>query len=101
MSIAISSRTPFHAERRGAALMTVIVATVLVGALAAGSVFVGLQEQRMGEGVRRASKSSNVANGGAMEVLRNWNAQTNNSIRQYPLDSIQVGNTASPNGVGV
>jgi hypothetical protein len=96
-----SNTMPFPVKRRGAALMTVIVATVLVGALAAGSVFVGVQEQRMGEGVRRASKSTGLANGGAVEVLRSWNPQTNNSIRIYPLDSIQVGATASPNGVGV
>src|SRR3982074_2999935 len=51
-------------DRRGVALMTVIVATVVVGAMAAGAVFVGIQEQRMGEGVRRLGKSAGVSAGG-------------------------------------
>ena len=88
-------------NRRGVALMTVIVATVVVGVMAAGAVFVGIQEQRMGEGVRRLGKSANVAEGGAVEVLHGWNWQTNNTARLYPLDSAQIALTASPNGVGV
>jgi hypothetical protein len=53
-------------DRRGIALMTVIVATVIVGVLATGAVFVGIQEQRMGEGVRRVSTSFGIAEGGAV-----------------------------------
>ncbi|MDQ6872484.1 MAG: hypothetical protein M3037_10825 [Gemmatimonadota bacterium] len=81
--------------------MTVIVATVVVGVMAAGAVFVGIQEQRMGEGVRRLGKSAGVAEGGAVETLHGWNWQANNSIRLYPLDSVQIANTASPNGTGL
>ena len=88
-------------DRRGIALMTVIVATVVVGALAAGSVYVGIQEQRMGEGVRRVSKSAGIAEGGAIETLRNWDWTNNNSKRLYPLDSIQIATTPAPNGTGV
>src|ERR1700674_3007240 len=88
-------------DRRGVALMTVIVATVVVGVMAAGAVFVGIQEQRMGEGVRRLGKSAGVAEGGAVETLHGWNWLTNNNIRLYPLDSVQVANTASPNGTGL
>ena len=51
-------------DRRGVALMTVIVATVVVGVMATGAVFVGMQEQRMGEGVRRVGKSFGIAEGG-------------------------------------
>ncbi|HEV7388752.1 MAG TPA: hypothetical protein VGN73_09080 [Gemmatimonadaceae bacterium] len=80
--------------------MTVIVATVLVGTLAAGAVFVGIQEQRMGEGVRRVSKSFGIAEGGAIETLRNWN-YSNNTMRLFPQDSVQTAVTASPNGTGV
>ena len=88
-------------DRRGVALMTVIVATVVVGVMAAGAVFVGIQEQRMGEGVRRLGKSAGVAEGGTVETLQGWNWSTNNNIRLYPLDSVQIANSASPNGVGV
>src|SRR4030081_3098177 len=88
-------------NRRGVALMTVIVATVVVGVMMAGAVFVGIQEQRMGEGVRRLGKSAGVAEGGAVETLHGWNWATNNNIRLYPLDSVSVGNTPAPNGTGV
>ena len=88
-------------DRRGVALMTVIVATVVVGVMAAGAVFVGIQEQRMGEGVRRLGKSAGVAEGGTVETLQGWNWSANNSIRLYPLDSIQIADSPSPNGVGV
>jgi hypothetical protein len=88
-------------DRRGVALMTVIVATVVVGVLAAGTVFVGIQEQRMGEGVRRVSKSAGIAEGGAIETLRTWNWGANNNIRLFPQDSIQIPVTPAPNGTGV
>jgi hypothetical protein len=88
-------------NRRGVALMTVIVATVVVGAMAAGAVFVGIQEQRMGEGVRRLGKSAGVAEGGAVETLQAWNWASTNNIRLYPLDSVQLANTPAPNGTGV
>jgi hypothetical protein len=101
MFTASSGLASSSGNRRGAALMAVIVASVIVGTLAAGAVFVGVQEQRMGESVRRVAKSSSVANGGAIELLRNWSPATNNYIKPYPLDSVQVANTASPNGTGV
>src|SRR4030081_2627874 len=88
-------------DRRGIALMTVIVATVIVGVLATGAVFVGIQEQRMGEGVRRVSKSFGIAEGGAVETLRNWNAVTNNATPLYPAGAIQIPATAAPGGTGV
>jgi hypothetical protein len=88
-------------DRRGIALMTVIVATVIVGVLATGAVFVGIQEQRMGEGVRRVSKSFGIAEGGAVETLRNWNAVTNNAAPLYPAGAIQIPATAAPGGTGV
>ena len=81
--------------------MAVIGATVIVGVIAAGAVFVGIQEQRMGEGVRRVGKSFGVAEGGAVEVLRNWDWGNNNSKRLFPLDSIQIPVTAAPGGTGV
>ncbi len=88
-------------DRRGVALMTVIVATVVIGVLAAGTVFVGIQEQRMGEGVRRVSRASGVAEGGAVETLKSWNGVVNNATAAYPAGMISFPATASPNGTGV
>src|SRR3982074_1894860 len=96
----MSENRPGVRDRRGVALMTVIVATVVVGVMAAGAVFVGIQEQRMGEGVRRLGKSAGVAEGGAVETLQAWNWASTNNIRLYPLDSVQVANTAAPGGTG-
>jgi len=81
--------------------MTVIVATVVVGVLAAGAVFVGIQEQRMGEGVRRVTKSFGVAEGGVSETLRYWDWMNNNNMRLFPLDSVQIPATPAPNGTGI
>jgi hypothetical protein len=88
-------------DRRGVALMTVIVATVIVGVMATGAIFVGMQEQRMGEGVRTLGKAAGIAEGGANETLRFWDAMTNNSVALYPAGSIQVAATPAPNGTGV
>jgi hypothetical protein len=55
----------------------------------------------MGEGVRRVNKSFGIAEGGAIEALRNWNWATHNSVALYPAASIQIPLTASPNGTGV
>jgi hypothetical protein len=88
-------------DRRGIALMTVIVATVVVGALSAGAIFVGIQEQRMGEGVRRMAKSTGLAEGGAVEILQTWNWQNNNSTLLYPAGAITFANAPAPGGTGV
>jgi hypothetical protein len=88
-------------DRRGVALMTVIVATVIVGVMATGAVYVGMQEQRMGEGVRKVGKSFGIAEGGAIETLNTWNPSVNNNIAAFPTGSFTVPVTASPNGTGV
>jgi hypothetical protein len=95
-----SEKRAGHQNRKGMALMTVIVATVLVGALAAGAVFVGVQEQRMGEGTRRASKAFGIAEGGVVETLKSWN-YANNAMKLFPQDSVQFAATAAPGGTGV
>src|SRR3979409_493805 len=87
-------------NRRGVALMTVIVATVVVGVMAAGAVFVGMQEQRMGGGVRRVGKAVGIAEGGAVEPLNSWNWGVNNNTALYPTGSIVVPSTAAPGGTG-
>src|SRR5439155_249547 len=77
-------------NERGMALALAIFALVVVGALVAGAFFAGTQEQRVGENWRRLQQSFGAAETGLNEVIRNWNPQTINRIRQYPLDSMQV-----------
>ena len=77
-------------NERGMALALAIFALVVVGALVAGEFFAGTQEQRVGENWRRLQQSFGAAETGLNEVIRNWNPQTINRIRQYPLDSMQV-----------
>src|SRR5437667_6955572 len=77
-------------NERGMALALAIFALVVVGALVAGAFFAGTQEQRVGENWRRLQQSFGAAEAGLNEVIRCWDPQKINRIRQYPLDSIQV-----------
>jgi len=77
-------------NERGMALALAIFALVVVGALVAGAFFAGTQEQRVGENWRRLQQSFGAAETGLNEVIRTWDPQRINRIRQYPLDSIQV-----------
>jgi len=77
-------------NERGMALALAIFALVVVGALVAGAFFAGTQEQRVGENWRRLQQSFGAAETGINEVIRTWDPQRINRIRQYPLDSIQV-----------
>ena len=77
-------------NERGMALALAIFALVVVGALVAGAFFAGTQEQRVGENWRRLQQSFGAAETGLNEVIRQWNPQTINRIRQYPLDSIRI-----------
>lgn len=92
-------------NERGMALAVAIFALVVVGALVAGAFFAGTQEQRVGENSRRLVQSFGVAETGINEVIRNWNPQQINNVRQYPLDSVRVPLLASdsitPDGSGI
>ncbi|PYO38659.1 MAG: hypothetical protein DMD29_12520 [Gemmatimonadetes bacterium] len=77
-------------NERGMALALAIFALVVVGALVAGAFFAGTQEQRIGENWRRLQQSFGAAETGLNEVVRCWDPQQINRIRQYPLDSIRV-----------
>jgi len=57
-------------NERGMALGLAIVALVVGGALIAGALFAGTQEQRLGENARRLQQSFGVAEGGAYDFLR-------------------------------
>src|SRR2546427_9262595 len=77
-------------NERGMALALAIFALVVVGALVAAAFFAGTQEQRVGENWRRLQQSFGAAETGLNEVIRCWDPQRINSMRQYPLDSIRV-----------
>jgi len=91
-------------NERGMALALAIVALVVVGALIAGAFFAGTQEQRVGENSRYSQSSFGVAEGAANSIIGHWDAQTYNSIRTYPLDSVRIppvsADTISPSHTG-
>ncbi|GAC1479911.1 MAG: hypothetical protein NVS1B4_24800 [Gemmatimonadaceae bacterium] len=87
-------------NERGIALAMVILALVVVGALVAAAVYMGLQEERLGTGVRRFQKSSALAEAGAYEMLRTWNAQTLNAMQPTPGGATSVASTTTANGTG-
>lgn len=87
-------------NERGMALPVAIFALVVIGALVAGALFAGTQEQRVAENTRRATQSFGVADAGVAEVIRQWTPSARNQGRVYPLDSMRVDTTASPGGTG-
>jgi hypothetical protein len=82
------------------ALPAAIFALVVIGALVAGALFAGTQEQRVAENSKRAGQSFGIADAGMAEVLRGWVPATMNQGREYPLDSVQVAPTAAPSNTG-
>ncbi len=93
-------------NERGMALAIAIFALVVVGALVAGAFFAGTQEQRVGDNQRRVQQSFGVAEAGAAEQVRTWNATLMNRRPVYnaavaPTDSVLIGpNLAAPGGTG-
>jgi hypothetical protein len=92
-------------NERGMALAVAIFALVIVGALVAGALFAGTQEQRVGESTRRGQQSFGVAEVGAYDVVRTWQTGTYNVLGLYPADpgvSIPNGlmSGVSPRGTG-
>ena len=80
-------------NERGMALAVAIFALVIVGALVAGALFAGTQEQRVGESSRRLQQSFGVAEMGINTVVRTWNTDTYNLRGVYPTDSVPLPNT--------
>ena len=80
-------------NQRGMALAVAIFALVIVGALVAGALFAGTQEQRVGESSRRMQQSFGVAEMGVNTVVRTWNTDTYNLRGVYPTDSVLLPNT--------
>jgi hypothetical protein len=92
----IESRSVKHLNtmrsERGMALAVAIFALVIVGALVAGALFAGTQEQRVGESSRRLQQSFGVAEIGVNTVVRTWNSDTYNLRGVYPTDSVPLPN---------
>jgi hypothetical protein len=94
-----SSMKPIMQNERGMALAVAIFALVIVGALVAGALFAGTQEQRVGETSRRLTQSFGVAELGIYDVMRNWTASTYNTRGVYATDSVAVNGT-TPKATG-
>src|SRR5262245_48797585 len=87
-------------SERGVALSVVLFALVIVGVLVGGSLYIGTQEQRMGENTRRLEQSFGVAEYGLAERVRSWRTDSINQRGTYPTDSIRVGPITVPNRTG-
>ncbi len=77
-------------NERGMALAVAIFALVIVGALVAGALFAGTQEQRVGESTRRLEQAFGVAELGVYDVVRTWDPVAYNQRGVYPTDSIDL-----------
>jgi hypothetical protein len=89
-------------NERGMALAVAIFTLVVVGALVAGALFVGTQEQRLGANVGRSEQSFRVAELGVAELIGGWgaNRMTYNRLRAFPTDTAKIAWTRAANGSG-
>src|SRR4051812_43029198 len=87
-------------NQQGMAPALALFALVVLAALVAGALFVGRQEERVGENWRRVQQSFGIAEGGAVDQFRIWNVAAMNTIGTYPLDSAVVAQTATAGGTG-
>lgn len=87
-------------NEQGMALSVVLFALVVVGVLVGGALFIGTQEQRMGDNTRRLEQSFGVAEYGLADRIRNWRTDSVNGIGVYPTDSLLIGRTAAANRSG-
>jgi len=93
-----SSMNRIVQNERGMALAVAIFALVIVGALVAGALFAGTQEQRVGDSSRRLQQSFGVAELGVYDVVRTWDPVTYNQRGAYPTDSVALPNALLPTG---
>ena len=92
-------------DERGIALAVAIFALVIVGALVAGAVFAGTQEQRVADNQRRMQQSFGVAEAGVTERLLTWKPDSLNRRPVYGTagtwDSVAIGpDLQAPGGTG-
>jgi hypothetical protein len=79
-------------NERGMALAVAIFVLVVIGALVAGALFVGTQEERVSANSARLEKSFRMAELGVAEVIGGWSANrtTYNRMRPFPLDTTKL-----------
>ena len=87
-------------DERGMALAVAIFALVVIGALVAGAIFAGTQEQRVGENQRRVMTSFGIAEGGAQQRMLMWDPSSQNRVKQYPESTVAIADTVAPGGTG-
>lgn len=68
---------PAHRDRRGFAMFLAIGALVIIGVLVAGSSFVSLQEQRLGQNSLVQTKAFSVAEYGLNKIQADWDKTPN------------------------
>ncbi|HUF82545.1 MAG TPA: hypothetical protein VMN03_15520, partial [Burkholderiales bacterium] len=90
----------FHGNERGMALAVAVFAIVVVGALIAGALFLGTQEQRTGENQYRFQQSLGVVEAAAPEIISAWDPNTINTMLVYPRDTFDIADRATANGTG-
>ena len=82
------------------ALPAAILAIVVVGALIASAFFAAMTEERTDENTRRVAQAFGVAEQGALEQIRGWNAGVLDTMSLYPTRSYTISHTASSYGSG-
>jgi len=87
-------------NERGMALSVVLFALVVVGVMVGGALFIGTQEQRMGDNTRRLEQSFGVAEYGLADRIRSWRTDSINGRGVYPTDSLQIGPTTAASRSG-
>lgn len=86
--------------RPGVALPAAILAIVVVGAIIASAFFAVMTEQRTDENTRRVAQAFGVAEQGALEQIRGWNAGALDTLSLYPTRTYTISHTASAYGTG-
>jgi hypothetical protein len=83
-------------NERGIALAMAIFALVVIGALVAGSFFIGMQEQRVGRNTITHQQAFTAAEEGASQQVSGW---TPGTLNQLPIgDSVLFAGTLPSNG---
>ncbi|MGH7607864.1 MAG: hypothetical protein ACREME_11045 [Gemmatimonadales bacterium] len=91
---------PIHDNERGIALAVAMFAIVVCGALIAGALFLGTQEQRVGENAHRFEQALGIVETGAPEIIAAWDPNVINQMGIYPLDTFLIPERATAGGTG-
>ena len=83
-------------SERGIALALVLMALVVSGALIAGILLGGTQEQRVADNTRNSEQAFGTAEAGAYEVVRMWSPSTMSFHGLIGTDSIPISDSLSP-----